>query len=83
MAPHWRYVKHLQEQARKDRDVIKLNCVNDKLVQMKPQMNMNDTARNALEQSGDLAFYLFLVGMEEGFLPHARAVAEFKTAVSV
>src|SRR2546423_778143 len=49
----WRYIKHLQEQARKDKDVMKLNCVNDKLVQMKPQMNMNDTARNALEQSGD------------------------------
>jgi hypothetical protein len=49
----WRHVKHLQEQARKEKDVIKLNCVNDKLVQIKPQMNMCETARNTLELSSE------------------------------
>lgn len=49
----WRHVKHLQELARKEKDVIKLNCVNDKLVQMKPQMNMLDSARQNLELSND------------------------------
>jgi hypothetical protein len=47
----FRHVKHLQEQARKDKDVIKLNCVNDKLVQMKPQMNLADAAQAALTTS--------------------------------
>jgi hypothetical protein len=49
----WRHVKHLQETARKEKDVIKLNCVNDKLVQIKPQMNIGEQARTALENSAD------------------------------
>lgn len=44
----YRYVQHLQVVARKERDVIKLNCVNDKLVQMKPEMNIADRARSEL-----------------------------------
>jgi hypothetical protein len=49
----YRHVKHLQETARKDKDVIKLNCVNDKLVQIKPQMNIGDTAVMTLQNSAE------------------------------
>lgn len=37
-----RHVSHLRESARKAKDVIRLNCVNDKLVQMQPLMNTLD-----------------------------------------
>jgi hypothetical protein len=47
----WQHVRHLQEAARKEKDVIKLNCVNDKIVQIKPLMNIHDTARISLETS--------------------------------
>jgi hypothetical protein len=53
MQKDWRHVKHLQETARKEKDVIKLNCVNDKLVQIKPQMNIGDQARVTLETSSE------------------------------
>jgi len=43
-----RHVQHLQQIARREKDVIKLNCVNDKLVQIKPQMNLGDSASNEL-----------------------------------
>jgi hypothetical protein len=46
-----RHVQHLQAVARKEKDVIKLNCVNDKLVQIKPQMNIADRAKTELELS--------------------------------
>ena len=42
------HVLHLQALARKDKDVIKLNCINDKLVQMKAQMNIFDNASQSL-----------------------------------
>jgi hypothetical protein len=48
-----RHVQHLQLIARKEKDVIKLNCVNDKLVQLKPQMNIADTAEAELESAHD------------------------------
>lgn len=48
-----RHVQHLQALARKDKDVIKLNCVNDKLVQLKPQMNIADAGQVELESSTD------------------------------
>ena len=44
-----RHVMHLQQMARKEKDVIKLNCINDKLVQIKPQSNIADRAVNTLE----------------------------------
>jgi hypothetical protein len=44
-----KHVHHLQALARKEKDVIKLTCINDKLVQMKAQMNLFDTANLALE----------------------------------
>jgi hypothetical protein len=37
-----RHVQNLQARARKDKDVIKLNCINDKLVQLKPELNIAD-----------------------------------------
>ena len=40
--------QHLQAQARGQKDVIKLSCVNDKLVQFKAQSNEVDIANNEL-----------------------------------
>lgn len=48
-----RHVQHLQLIARKEKDVIKLNCVNDKLVQLKPQMNIADAAEAELDSAKD------------------------------
>jgi hypothetical protein len=44
-----RHVIHLQDVARKDKDVIKLTCVNDKLLQMKAEANIFDNYRSGLE----------------------------------
>ena len=46
-----RHVLHLQALARKEKDVIKLTCINDKLVQLKAQMNLFDNANLQLEAS--------------------------------
>lgn len=43
-----RHVLHLQAFARKSKDVIKLNCINDKLVQMKAQNNIFDNVHGSL-----------------------------------
>ncbi len=48
-----RHIQHLQQIARKEKDVIKLNCVNDKLVQVKPEMNIADSAELELESAHD------------------------------
>jgi hypothetical protein len=45
MRDDYRYTQHLQLEARNQKDIIKLNCVNDKLVEMKPNMNIVDRAR--------------------------------------
>lgn len=47
----YQHVEHLRQIARRDRDVIKLNCVNDKLVEIKPQMNVADRLQGELESS--------------------------------
>jgi hypothetical protein len=44
-----RHVLHVQALVRKDKDVIKLTCVNDKLIQMKAQMDLFDNANLQLE----------------------------------
>jgi hypothetical protein len=44
-----RHVLHLQTKARQERDVIKLNCINDKLVQLKAQVNIFDSAHASLK----------------------------------
>jgi hypothetical protein len=50
-----RHVQYLQQIARKEKDVIKLNCVNDKLVQIKPEMNLADSAESQLGAANDAA----------------------------
>jgi hypothetical protein len=48
-----RHIQHLQQIARKEKDVIKLNCVNDKLVQVKPILNLLDEQSVDVEAAGD------------------------------
>jgi hypothetical protein len=43
-----RRVQMLQVKARKDKDMIKLNCVNDKLTQLKGHMTVSDQAMSSL-----------------------------------
>jgi hypothetical protein len=50
---HARHIQYLRQIANKEKDVIKLNCVNDKLVQVKPQMNIADHAASDLESAID------------------------------
>ncbi len=53
----------IKEQARRQKDVIKLSCVNDKLVQMKAQINIadstNDQLGDALAKNSDDRLDLF------------------------
>ena len=44
-----RHVLHLQTKARQAKDVIKLSCINDKLVQLKAQVNIFDSAHASLK----------------------------------
>jgi hypothetical protein len=48
-----RHMQHLQQIARQEKNVIKLNCVNDKLVQAKPEMNIADAKEAELEAAGE------------------------------
>jgi hypothetical protein len=43
------HVEHLKDVARKQKDVIKLNCVNDRLVQIKAQRNIADETNTQLQ----------------------------------
>lgn len=56
-------ISHLQEVAKKQKDVIKLNCVNDRMVQAKAQRNIADDTRAqlnaALAKNSDERFTLF------------------------
>ncbi|HLL25896.1 MAG TPA: hypothetical protein VK427_27345 [Kofleriaceae bacterium] len=45
----YRYVIALRERIRKKKDVIKLDCVNDRLVQLKAQMNIADKTNQTLQ----------------------------------
>lgn len=59
-----RSVLHLRELAKKQKDVIKLTCVNDRLVQVKAQQNLadnqNDQLQDALGRETDERYSLFL-----------------------
>lgn len=44
-------VLKLQQVARKQKDIIKLNCVNDKLLQLKQLLNIAEAARNNLTEA--------------------------------
>ncbi len=46
------YMEHLRTVVRRDKDVIKLNCVNDKFVQLKAQVNLFDMARESFNGAG-------------------------------
>jgi hypothetical protein len=48
-----RHIQHLQQVARQAKDVIKLNCVNDKLVQVKPMLNLLDEQALDVEVAGE------------------------------
>jgi hypothetical protein len=48
MQEKYQQVLHLKEVAKKQKDVIKLSCVNDRLVELKAQMNIADAARQQL-----------------------------------
>jgi hypothetical protein len=45
----YRHVFHYTEVVRKSKDVIKLNCLNDYLLQIKAQMNIADVTKQQLE----------------------------------
>jgi hypothetical protein len=59
----YRHVLHQQSVARRAKDVIKLNCINDKLVQLKAQMNIFDgihsSLTSALAGTNDERYALF------------------------
>ena len=50
---HLQHVQHLQNQARKEKDVIKLSCINDKMLKLKADANMFDNAKVELLASLD------------------------------
>ncbi len=43
------HVNKIADQARKEKDIIKLNCVNDKLIQIKGNLNLGEQTRDALK----------------------------------
>jgi hypothetical protein len=66
----------LQGAARKQKDIIKLNCVNDKLLQLKQLLKIADGARNALTEAitlekEDERYHQY----EQVELAHEKAVA--------
>lgn len=48
-----RHVLSLQKRARDAKDVIKLNCINDKMVQMKAQQNIFESAQITLKAAAE------------------------------
>lgn len=46
-----RHMRHLQEVARKEKDVVKLTCVNDRLVELKVQQNIYDLSNQQFHAS--------------------------------
>lgn len=49
----YRTALHARDTAKRQKDVIKVTCVNDRLVEMKAQMNLGDNAKNDLAHQGD------------------------------
>ena len=60
MSAGQREILHLREVAKKNKDVIKLNCINDKLVELKAQQNVADgyahELTTALDSNSDERF---------------------------
>jgi len=48
MRGHLRHVTQLRDKATAEKDIIKLNCINDKLMPLKAQMNLADVAHRSL-----------------------------------
>src|SRR5436309_2659177 len=55
MLTDFRHVQQLQLAARKEKDLIKLNCLNDKLVEMKPEINIAEHAQVDVTVAHDAA----------------------------
>jgi hypothetical protein len=53
MQTDYQHVVGLREKVRKMKDVIKLDCVNDRLVQLKAQMNIADKANQSFQSVVD------------------------------
>jgi hypothetical protein len=51
MKEHLRRIVELQEVARRQKDVIKLNCVNDKLLQVKQLLNIAEAASTNMQEA--------------------------------
>jgi hypothetical protein len=68
------HVGRLQAKVRKDKDVIKLNCVNDKMVQMKAMLNLADGNR---AQIGD-ALTLSNGRAPELFISYSKSASDIK-----
>jgi len=64
MKEDYRHVLHLKSVSEGRKDVIKVNCVNDRLVSIKAQLNIADTTgvelQAALAHSGDTRFDLYV-----------------------
>jgi len=46
-----KHIQTLQDTARRQKDIIKLNCVTDKLVQAKVNINISEQAMNSMQES--------------------------------
>jgi hypothetical protein len=57
-----KHIQSLQETARRQKDIIKLNCVTDKLVQAKVNINIAEQASTSLQES--------IAKMDEGGRTH-------------
>ncbi len=70
----YQHMLYIKEQAKKAKDVIKLSCVNDKLVQVKARMNIadetNDQLQVALAHNSDDRVGLFSTLSETGNAVH-------------
>lgn len=66
----------LQISARSSRDVIKLNCVNDKLLQVKQLLNIADDARANIEAGTDRDFAYSQVTLSSEKIAGLRSEAE-------
>lgn len=69
-------VLKMKAAAQREKDIIKVNCVNDKLVQMLPQMNMVDSLIAKLSAGTDQA--TLMVDIQAG----AQKVAEQREAAA-
>ncbi len=70
------HVQQLRQLAHSEKDVIKLNCVNDKLVQLKPQVNIADQSQSEIPGSPDVAAVLTRLREAADNIRHLRESAD-------